>query len=149
MLVCPQCGGHFEARIAPWKRQANVYISSTRPRKPGVCTNTLALPFAETDDDVLGIATMQDWDGARLSFTQKLTLAHHPETFWTLFEPGIRRLNWLRNQPAHDLERTVTAHDLAPIRGLMAPFFVIKREDTPYGAQLVEAFTQTTCQWLA
>jgi hypothetical protein len=27
----------------------------TRRRKPGVCTNTLALPIAETDDDVLGI----------------------------------------------------------------------------------------------
>jgi hypothetical protein len=24
MLVCPQCGEHFEARIAPWKGQANV-----------------------------------------------------------------------------------------------------------------------------
>jgi hypothetical protein len=55
MLSCPQCGGHFEARIAPWKGQANVYICSTRRRKPGVCTNTLALPIAETDDDVLGI----------------------------------------------------------------------------------------------
>jgi site-specific DNA recombinase len=55
MLVCPQCGSHFEARIAPWKGQANVYICSTRRRKPGVCTNTLALPITETDDDVLGI----------------------------------------------------------------------------------------------
>ena len=55
LLVCPTCGGHFEARIAPWKGQANVYICSTRRRKPGCCTNTLALPIAETDDDVLGI----------------------------------------------------------------------------------------------
>ena len=55
MLVCPTCGGHFEARIAPWKGHRNVYICSTRRRKPGVCTNTLALPIAETDDDVLGI----------------------------------------------------------------------------------------------
>lgn len=55
MLICPPCGGHFEARIAPWKGLANVYICSTRRRKPGVCTNALALPIAETDDDVLGI----------------------------------------------------------------------------------------------
>ena len=55
MLVCPTCGGHFEARIAPWKGQREVYICSTRRRKPGVCTNTLALPITETDDDVLGI----------------------------------------------------------------------------------------------
>ena len=37
------------------KGSANVYICGTRRRKPGVCTNTLALPIAETDDDVLGI----------------------------------------------------------------------------------------------
>ena len=55
MLVCPQCGGHFEARIRPWKGVREVYICSTRRRKPGVCTNTLALPIAETDDDVLSI----------------------------------------------------------------------------------------------
>lgn len=54
-MICPTCGGHFEARIAPWKGQANVYICSTRRRKPGVCSNTLALPITETDDDVLGI----------------------------------------------------------------------------------------------
>ena len=55
MLVCPQCGGHFEARIAPWKGVREAYICSTRRRKPGICTNTLALPIAETDDAVLGI----------------------------------------------------------------------------------------------
>jgi hypothetical protein len=55
LLVCPQCGSHFEARIAPWKGVANVYICSTRRRKPGVCTNTLALPIEQTDDDVLSI----------------------------------------------------------------------------------------------
>ncbi len=55
MLVCPTCGGHFEARIAPWKGQANVYICGTRRRKPGVCTNALALPIAETDDAVLDV----------------------------------------------------------------------------------------------
>jgi len=55
LLVCSQWGGHFEARVAPWKGVANAYICGTRRRKSGVCTNTLALPIAETDDDVLGI----------------------------------------------------------------------------------------------
>ena len=55
LLICPTCGGHFEARIAPWKGVANVYICSTRRRKPGCCSNTLALPMAQTDDDVLSI----------------------------------------------------------------------------------------------
>jgi hypothetical protein len=55
LLVCPTCGGHFEARIAPWKGVREAYICSTRRRKPGVCGNTLALPIAETDDSVLDI----------------------------------------------------------------------------------------------
>ena len=56
LLVCPTCGGHFEARMAPWKGiKGGVYICSTRRRKPGVCGNVLALPIAETDDTVLSM----------------------------------------------------------------------------------------------
>jgi site-specific DNA recombinase len=50
MLVCPTCGGHFEAFKSPWTA---IYVCATRRRKPGVCTNTLALPIADTDDAVL------------------------------------------------------------------------------------------------
>jgi site-specific DNA recombinase len=50
LLVCPTCGGHFEAFKSPWTA---IYVCATRRRKPGVCTNTLALPIAETDDAVL------------------------------------------------------------------------------------------------
>lgn len=39
MLVCAECGANFEARIAPWKGLSNVYICSTRRRKPGVCSS--------------------------------------------------------------------------------------------------------------
>jgi site-specific DNA recombinase len=52
MLVCPTCGGHFEALKVPWKDDG-VYTCSTRRRKPGICTNTLALPMAETDAAIL------------------------------------------------------------------------------------------------
>lgn len=56
LLVCPTCGGHFEARKHPWKGSpGNVYICSTRRRKPGVCSNTLALPIEMTDHAVLDI----------------------------------------------------------------------------------------------
>ncbi|MFA5907305.1 MAG: recombinase family protein [Vicinamibacterales bacterium] len=53
MLVCSECGANFEARVAPWKGLSNVYICSTRRRKPGVCSSTLALPIVETDNAVL------------------------------------------------------------------------------------------------
>jgi len=57
LLVCPTCGGHFEAFKSPWTA---VYVCATRRRKPGVCTNTLALPIADTDDAVLDMV-----DGSR------------------------------------------------------------------------------------
>jgi hypothetical protein len=50
LLICPTCGRHFEAFKSPWTA---VYVCATRRRKPGVCTNTLALPIADTDDTVL------------------------------------------------------------------------------------------------
>jgi hypothetical protein len=66
MLICPTCGGHFETRKYPWKPSkqtlpkapaevpyGEVYICSTRRRKPGVCSNTLALSIDEADDAVL------------------------------------------------------------------------------------------------
>ena len=56
MLICPLCGGHFEARKHPWHgHPGDIYICSTRRRKPGVCENTLALPIGETDRSVLAV----------------------------------------------------------------------------------------------
>ena len=49
-VVCPTCGGHFEALAR--HRRTPVYVCSTHRRKPGTCTNALALPIAETDDTV-------------------------------------------------------------------------------------------------
>jgi DNA invertase Pin-like site-specific DNA recombinase len=49
MLICPTCGGHFEATLYPDK----AYICATRRRKPGTCTNTLRLPMQTADDVVL------------------------------------------------------------------------------------------------
>ena len=42
--------------MAPWRgTKGGVYICSTHRRKPGVCTNTLTLPMAKTDDDILSV----------------------------------------------------------------------------------------------
>ena len=49
MLVCPTCGGHFEGLKYP----KQVYVCSTRRRKPGACPNTLTLPMDFADDVVL------------------------------------------------------------------------------------------------
>jgi hypothetical protein len=41
------------------RRLPHVYICSTRRRKPGLCTNTLALPTRDTDDAVLDVVEGQ------------------------------------------------------------------------------------------
>jgi site-specific DNA recombinase len=52
LLICPTCGGHFEAFKAPW-RPEGIYCCATRRRKPGKCTNGLTLPMRETDETIL------------------------------------------------------------------------------------------------
>ena len=47
--MCPTCGGHFEGLKYP----KEVYVCSTRRRKPGACPNTLTLPMAFADGVVL------------------------------------------------------------------------------------------------
>ena len=60
LLICPTCGGHFEARMAPWQGiHGGVYICSTRRRKPGVCRNIYAIPIAEADNIVLTMAARE------------------------------------------------------------------------------------------
>jgi site-specific DNA recombinase len=58
MLVCPTCGGNFEAVLKPWgKSDAGIDVCATRRRKPGACTNTLTLPMTDTDDAVLEVVS--------------------------------------------------------------------------------------------
>ena len=59
--ICSAVGCWSARRAAATSRRCKsavesrhgVYVCATRRRKPGVCTNTLALPIAETDDAVL------------------------------------------------------------------------------------------------
>jgi hypothetical protein len=102
MLVCPTCGGFFEGRKNPWRPRSkkvkallgpvapghgpHVYICSTRRRKPGVCTNTLALPIEETDNTVLEIVA--DEVLCKAFVKELLALVKHApdETMWLTAE---------------------------------------------------------------
>jgi hypothetical protein len=57
MLVCPTCGGHFEGVKTLWRGSGlvrkQVYVCSTRRRKPGVCPNSLELPMEMANGIVL------------------------------------------------------------------------------------------------
>lgn len=102
MLICPTCGGHFEARKNPWNpsrktaeslppharsgHPAHVYICATRRRKPGVCLNTLALPIEETDDVVLSILEGEVLSAAFIRELMSLVDNTPDETGWLVAE---------------------------------------------------------------
>ena len=56
LLKCP-CGATFEAlKAGNWTSHGAVYVCGARRRKgPAVCNNSLTLPIAEADEDVLSI----------------------------------------------------------------------------------------------
>lgn len=58
-----------------------------------------------------------DWDGSRLSFYQKLTLASGKDSLLRKNKliPAIKALNQIRNQLSHNLEATISESDVSPI----------------------------------
>jgi DNA invertase Pin-like site-specific DNA recombinase len=54
LLVCPDCGGNFEARTKGWGGRG-VYVCAARRHRPGTCPNKLALEIAMTDAAVLNV----------------------------------------------------------------------------------------------
>jgi DNA invertase Pin-like site-specific DNA recombinase len=95
MLICPQCGGHFEALKYPREE----YACATRRRKPGTCTNPLKLPIAFADDVVL---TMVEGEILGTKFIEELL---------SLVEQGERddttRLTADRDRLRGEVERLV------------------------------------------
>jgi hypothetical protein len=53
MLLCPTCGGHFEARHGSSSNRKGIYVCSTRRNKPGACSNRLVLGIKDMDEVVL------------------------------------------------------------------------------------------------
>ena len=74
MLICPTCGGHFEGLKYP----KEVYVCSTRRRKPLACTNTLALPMSLADNVVLDM--VEGVVLGRAYIEELLTMVHQNET---------------------------------------------------------------------
>jgi hypothetical protein len=83
MLLCPTCGGTSRWKY-PFrgKPPSPVYMCATRRRKPGVCTNTLALPVAETDDTVLSVIEGEVLGNAWIEELLTLVANTPDETQW-------------------------------------------------------------------
>jgi hypothetical protein len=106
------------AFVDDWKPKTRALPSATAAQIGRVLLNHLmaehymdaCLPCV-WDEDV-------DWDAARLTFSQKLSLLGGKGSVLTHLGlvPGFRRLNRIRNQIAHDLESELTTQDVKPMR---------------------------------
>ena len=60
-----------------------------------------------------------DWDGARLTFAQKLALAENAMSAVAFITPGLACLNRARNRFSHRLDVVLDSTDLGPIEEIM------------------------------
>ncbi len=121
------------------------------------------------DDDVLGLVLkchliveafmteclrvafpgMDNFEDARLSFSQK----HHLLTGWTFGFPwikdGVRALNSLRNKVAHNINYKIREEDLAKIYSCMDAFSGVNREPPKRGPEAIVAFTELAAMALS
>jgi hypothetical protein len=71
---------------------------------------------------------------ARVTFSQKLELADTRNPIISSLQPGLRRLNQIRNRIAHQLSATVTESDRDAILAISFFRVAYESEMRPYGA---------------
>lgn len=85
---------------------------------------------------------IDDFESARLTFSQK----HYLLTGWTFGFPwvkeGVRALNTLRNKVAHKIDYEIREEDLAKIYSCMDAFSKAKGEEPKRGKEAIIAFTE-------
>lgn len=77
----------------------------------------------------------------RLSFAQKMDLLDNVEATVQWLLPGIRRLNRIRNQFAHNLEAAISDEDLKPIKAIVWPWHSAAGKPCNSGISLIRDFT--------
>jgi hypothetical protein len=85
----------------------------------------------------------------RLSFANKADLLDGVDASIQWLLPGVRRLNRIRNQLAHNLEAEVTEEDLAPIREIVWPWHSAAGKPCNGGITLVRDFALMVCGMLS
>jgi hypothetical protein len=98
-------------------------------------------------------STFIDFDSARLTFAQKVSLVsgkNSPLTDRHVIE-GIKQLNVIRNKVGHDIQATITKADVLPMQQLID----IVAEDAKVGKrdldpiEAIQLFTYMVCGYIA
>ena len=101
-------------------------------------------------DDWLAAANpgMKAVRDTRLSFSQKVELLDGIDASIQWLLPGVRRLNRLRNQIAHNLEAAISAQDLEPIKEIVWPWHSAAGKPCNSGISLIRDFALLVCGML-
>jgi len=76
----------------------------------------------------------------KLTFAQKLELADNADNFIQILMPGLKQLNRIRNQLAHDMEAQISDDKLKPIRSIVWWWHQSSGKPCKEGVPLVKDF---------
>ena len=138
----------LEAFIDGCKPHLRVLPKASSARIGGLLLNHLmAEHYLQACLDLVGDDDVA-WEEARLTFAQKLSLLGGKSGVLTELGilPGLRCLNRIRNQAAHDLKAQLTSTDVAPMRSFLTPHFQKARRTLPAEPEkVVDTFTAVAC----
>jgi hypothetical protein len=89
---------------------------------------------------------IEDFDGVRLTFSQKTKLLPTAASAVAFVKPGIQRLNAIRNRFGHNLNANIEMHELGAINEIVD----VVRSEVQFSnpVEKIEAFTTIACTWL-
>lgn len=93
--------------------------------------------------------TIVNWDKLRLGFEQKFQMSNNNNQPSKLYYDGIILINKIRNKLAHNLYVDLQSYDLQPLIKVIEPVYLRSKRKIPENIELIEAFTDHTCFWLA
>lgn len=89
---------------------------------------------------------IENIEGAKLGFFNKVMLLPSKATAAAFVKPGILKLNMLRNRVGHTLDSDIKFSDLGPINEVLGIARASVKFSEPIDA--IEAFTTVACTWL-
>jgi hypothetical protein len=139
---------HIEADFEAFKQQYRSLLEIDHASKALILQSHLVVEYYVTQYLEAANPASPKIGTARLTFTQKLELADHPQVNFHFLMDGIRALNTIRNKIAHRLDFVPKEQDFAPILECVRIWHTAARKPIPQGLNILSVFTEIVCAFL-